>query len=180
MPTSKQVPKNDTQQYDELSEKTIAINRTAKVVEGGRIFSFSAVVVVGNGAGKVGFGIGKSDEVPVAVQKATDQAKKSMISVDLKGHTLQHQITGVHGATQVFMKPAADGTGIIAGSAARAIFEVLGVQNVLSKCYGSTTAINVVNATFDGLKRQVTLKMMSQKRGIDLRKRFQAVKKDKA
>ncbi|MAH60887.1 MAG: 30S ribosomal protein S5 [Legionellales bacterium] len=158
---------SESRQY-ELMEKTIVINRTSKVVEGGRIFSFTAVVVVGNGKGKVGFGIGKSDEVPVAVQKATDQAKKSMIQVPLKGNTIQHPITGRHGASRVYMRPASDGTGVIAGGAARAIFEVMGVENVLSKCIGSTTAINVVNATFDGLKRQKTIKMMSQKRGVNI------------
>lgn len=163
----------EAKQY-ELTEKTITINRTSKVVEGGRIFSFSAVVVVGNGKGKVGFGIGKSDEVPVAVQKATDQAKKSMIQVDLKGGTLQHAIIGKHGASRVFMRPASDGTGVIAGSAARSIFEVMGIENVLSKCLGSTTAINVVNATFDGLKRQKSLKRMSEKRGVNLLKRFKS------
>ena len=163
---------NETTQY-ELVEKTIEINRTSKVVEGGRIFNFSAIVVVGNGKGKVGFGIGKSQDVPGAIQKATDQAKKSMIQVSLRGNTIQHMVNGKHCSTKVFMRPASEGTGVIAGGATRAIFEVLGVENVLSKCIGSTTTVNVVNATFDGLKQQKTRYEVAKRRGISFKDRKQ-------
>ncbi|MEE2770068.1 MAG: 30S ribosomal protein S5 [Pseudomonadota bacterium] len=163
---------NESTQY-ELVEKTIEINRTSKVVEGGRIFNFSAIVVVGNGKGKVGFGIGKSQDVPGAIQKATDQAKKSMIQVSLRGNTIQHMVNGKHCSTKVFMRPASEGTGVIAGGATRAIFEVLGVENVLSKCIGSTTTVNVVNATFDGLKQQKTRYEVAKRRGISFKDRKQ-------
>ena len=163
---------NESTQY-ELVEKTIEINRTSKVVEGGRIFNFSAIVVVGNGKGKVGFGIGKSQDVPGAIQKATDQAKKSMIQVSLRGTTLQHMVNGKHCSTKVYMRPASEGTGVIAGGATRAIFEVMGVQNVLSKCIGSTTTVNVVNATFDGLKQQKTRYEVAKRRGISFKDRIQ-------
>lgn len=156
----------------ELIEKTIEIGRTSKVVEGGRIFNFSAIVVVGNGKGKVGFGIGKSQDVPGALQKATDQAKKSMIQVDLRGSTIQHKVVGRHCATKLLMLPASDGTGVIAGGAARSIFEVMGVENVLAKCIGSTTTINVVYATFDALKRQQTRRSVALRRGISFKDRM--------
>lgn len=148
-----------------LVEKLVQVNRVAKVVKGGRIFGFTALTVVGDGNGKVGFGRGKAKEVPIAIQKALESAKRNMITVDLKGTTLQHTIKGRHGASKVYMQPASDGTGIIAGGAMRAVFEVAGVQNVLAKCYGSTNPTNVVRATINGLKNITSPEGMAAKRG---------------
>lgn len=150
---------------DGLQEKLVDVNRTAKVVKGGRIFRFSALVVVGNGDGKLGMGRGKAREVPVAIQKAMEHARKNMIQLPLYGHTLYHEIITTYGTTKVFMKPAAQGTGIIAGGAMRAIFEVLGVRDVLAKCIGASNPINVVKATIQGLQRMVTPQMVAAKRG---------------
>ena len=149
----------------DLKEKLVTVNRVAKVVKGGRQFGFTALTVVGDGAGRVGFGYGKAREVPVAIQKAMEKARKNMVSVPLKGLTLQHEIWGEHGATRVFMRPASDGTGVIAGGAMRAVFEVAGVQNVLAKCYGSTNPVNVVYATFKGLKNMQSPESVAAKRG---------------
>lgn len=148
-----------------LLEKLIAVNRVAKVVKGGRIFGFSALTVVGDGAGRVGFGRGKAREVPAAIQKAMENARKNMITVALNGSTLQHPVVGKHGSAKVYMQPASDGTGIIAGGAMRAVFEVLGVQNVLAKCLGSVNPVNVVRATFDGLARMNDPAAVAAKRG---------------
>ncbi len=148
-----------------LLEKLIAVNRVAKVVKGGRIFGFSALTVVGDGAGRVGFGRGKAREVPAAIQKAMENARKNMVSIALNEHTLQHAIIGRHGSAKVYMQPASDGTGIIAGGAMRAVFEVLGVQNVLAKCLGSMNPVNVVRATFDGLVRMNNPEGIAAKRG---------------
>lgn len=149
-----------------LVEKLVNVNRVAKVVKGGRIFGFTALTVVGDGKGKIGFGRGKSKEVPVAIQKAMEQARRNMIQVDLKdGHTLQHPINARHGASKVYMQPASEGTGIIAGGAMRAVFEVLGVQNVLAKSVGSTNPINIVRATINGLKQMSSPESMAAKRG---------------
>ncbi|MCO7224982.1 30S ribosomal protein S5 [Pleionea sp. CnH1-48] len=149
-----------------LVEKLVNVNRVAKVVKGGRIFSFTALTVVGDGKGKVGFGRGKAREVPAAIQKAMEQARRNMVQVELKdGHTLQHPITANHGASKVFMKPASEGTGIIAGGAMRAVFEVLGIQNVLAKSNGSTNPINIVRATIKGLANMATPESMAAKRG---------------
>ena len=148
-----------------LQEKLVQVNRVAKVVKGGRIFGFTALTVVGDGKGRVGFGRGKAREVPIAIQKALEAARKNMISVDLDGHTLQHPIKARHGASKVYMQPASEGTGIIAGGAMRAVFEVAGVQNVLAKCYGSTNPVNVVRATFNGLASMLTPEMIAEKRG---------------
>lgn len=149
-----------------LVEKLVNVNRVAKVVKGGRIFGFTALTVVGDGKGKIGFGRGKSKEVPTAIQKAMEQARRNMIQVDLKdGHTLQHPINARHGASKVYMQPASEGTGIIAGGAMRAVFEVLGVQNVLAKSVGSTNPINIVRATINGLKQMSSPEMMASKRG---------------
>jgi len=126
-------------QNGEFLEKLIAVNRVSKVVKGGRIFSFTALTVVGDGNGRVGFGYGKAREVPAAIQKAMEKARRNMVDVDLNGHTLQHPIKGRHSGSKVYMQPASEGTGIIAGGAMRAVLEVAGVQNVLSKCYGSAT-----------------------------------------
>lgn len=156
----------DMNNQEGLVEKLVNVNRVAKVVKGGRIFSFTALTVIGDGKGKIGFGRGKSKEVPVAIQKAMEQARRNMIQVDLKdGHTLQHPITARHGASKVYMQPASEGTGIIAGGAMRAVFEVLGIQNVLAKSIGSTNPINIVRATINGLKQMSSPEQMAAKRG---------------
>lgn len=155
----------DRGQADGLQEKLVEVNRVAKVVKGGRIFGFTAITVVGDGNGRVGFGRGKAREVPLAIQKSLESAKRNMISVDLAGTTLQHPINARHGASKVYMQPASEGTGIIAGGAMRAVLEVAGVQNVLAKCYGSTNPVNVVRATFEGLRRQVSPESVAAKRG---------------
>lgn len=146
-------------------EKLVQVNRVAKVVKGGRIFGFTALTVVGDGAGKVGFGRGKAREVPVAIQKALDAARKNIINVKMNGSTLQYPIRSRHGASAVYMQPASEGTGIIAGGAMRAVFEVAGIQNVLAKCYGSTNPVNVVQATFNGLKSMQSPDDVAARRG---------------
>ncbi len=155
---------DDSQQSD-LKEKLVTVNRVAKVVKGGRQFGFTALTVVGDGAGRVGFGYGKAREVPVAIQKAMEKARKNMIDIPLKGDTLQHEIWGQHGATKVFMRPASEGTGVIAGGAMRAVFEVAGVQNVLAKSFGSRNPINLVRATIDALSNIHTPAEVAAKRG---------------
>jgi small subunit ribosomal protein S5 len=150
---------------DELLEKLVAVNRVAKVVKGGRQFGFAALTVVGDGKGRVGFGRGKAREVPIAIQKAMESARKNMIRVRLKGETLQYPIAAYHGSAKVFMQPASEGTGIIAGGAMRAVFEVLGVHNVLAKCIGSNNPINVVRATVKGLADMRDAEYMAAKRG---------------
>ena len=148
-----------------MQEKLVQVNRVAKVVKGGRIFAFTALTVVGDGQGKVGFGRGKAREVPAAIQKALESARHNMINVDLNGTTLQHPIKARHGASKIFMQPASEGTGVIAGGAMRAVLEVAGVQNVLAKCYGSTNPINVVRATFEGLRSMASPEQVAAKRG---------------
>jgi len=143
---------NHEQKDGELQEKLVQVNRVAKVVKGGRIFGFTALTVVGDGNGRVGFGRGKAREVPVAIQKAMEQARRNMISVQLNGHTLQYPVKARHGASRVYMQPASEGTGVIAGGAMRAVLELAGVHNVLAKCYGSTNPVNVVRATINGLE----------------------------
>ena len=156
----------DTQaQGDGLLEKLVTVNRVAKVVKGGRQFGFTALTVVGDGEGRVGYGYGKAREVPVAIQKAMESARKNMISVNLKGGTLQYPLNGRHGAAKVFMKPASEGTGIIAGGAMRAVFEVVGVHDVLAKCIGSNNPINVLRATIQGLQDMRSPQDMASKRG---------------
>lgn len=150
---------------DDINEKLVKIFRTSKVVKGGRVFSFSAVIVCGDGKGKIGVGRGKAHEVPVAIQKATENARKNMVQVELSGNTVYHETVGKHGATRVFMKPASEGTGVIAGSAMRAVFEVMGVENVLAKCVSSTNPYNVVLATINGLKSMLTPAYVAAKRG---------------
>src|SRR6201987_3476300 len=137
---------------DGLKEKMIAVNRVTKVVKGGRILGFAALTVVGDGDGRIGMGKGKAKEVPVAVQKAMGQARRKMGKVRLKKGTLHHAVTGKHGSTIVFMQPAPDGTGVIAGGAMRAVFDVVGVTNVLAKCHGPTNPYNVVRATLNALE----------------------------
>jgi small subunit ribosomal protein S5 len=156
---------NPRPEGDDLLEKLVAVNRVAKVVKGGRQFGFSALTVVGDGKGRVGYGTGKAREVPVAIQKAMEGARKNMVEVRLKGTTLQYPMMGRHGAAKVFMKPASEGTGIIAGGAMRAVFEVLGVQNVLAKCIGTNNPINVVQATINGLEIMTDAESVAAKRG---------------
>lgn len=155
----------DTQSADGLQERLVAIRRVAKVVKGGRIFGFSALTVVGDGNGKVGFGRGKAREVPVAIQKAMENARKNMKQVSIVNGTLQYPITSSHGAAKVHMQPASDGTGVIAGGPMRAVFDVLGVHNVLAKCIGSNNPINVVHATIKGLAAMSSPEDVAAKRG---------------
>lgn len=150
---------------EELREKMVAINRVTKVVKGGRILGFAALTVVGDGDGGVGMGKGKAREVPIAVQKAMDEAKRTMLKVKLKNGTIYHPIIGRHGAAKVYMQPAPDGTGIIAGGPMRAIFEVMGMNNILAKCIGSTNPYNVVRATLNGLYSMNTPSNIAAKRG---------------
>ncbi len=150
---------------DDLLEKLVAINRVAKVVKGGRLFGFTALTVVGDGKGKVGLGRGKAREVPAAIQKAMENARRNMTSVSLKGQTLQYALTARHGAAKVYMQPASEGTGIIAGGPMRAVFEVLGVRDVLAKCIGSPNPINVIRATVKGLSQMADPEEIAAKRG---------------
>ncbi|BGI51564.1 MAG: 30S ribosomal protein S5 [Buchnera aphidicola (Ceratovacuna japonica)] len=154
----------DNKKINEFQEKLISVNRVSKTVKGGRVFSFTALTVVGNKNGKVGFGYGKSKEVPSAIQKAMEKARKNMISFFLNKNTLQYSIKETFTSSTIFMKPASDGTGIIAGGAMRAVFEVSGVFNVLAKTYGSTNPINVVRATINGLKNMQSPEIVSKKR----------------
>lgn len=148
----------------DLKEKLITVNRVSKTVKGGRVFSFTALTVVGNSKGKVGFGYGKAREVPAAIQKAMEQARRNMINIKIKNGTLQHAVKGVHTSSIIFMKPASEGTGIIAGGAMRAVLEVVGIHNVLAKTYGSTNPINVVRATMNGLKNMKSPENIAAKR----------------
>jgi small subunit ribosomal protein S5 len=150
---------------DGLREKMIAINRVTKVVKGGRILGFAALTVVGDGDGRIGMGKGKSKEVPVAVQKAMDEARRKMIKVPLRQGTLQHTVIGEHGASRVLMSPAKEGTGVIAGGPMRAIFDVMGVTNVVAKSLGSTNPYNMVRATINGLSKMSTPDEIAAKRG---------------
>jgi small subunit ribosomal protein S5 len=151
-----------------LQEKLIQVNRVAKVVKGGRIFAFTALTAVGDGNGRVGFGRGKAREVPLAIQKAMEAARRNMIHVSLDGTTLEYPVKARHGASMIYMQPASEGTGIIAGGAMRSVLELAGVQNVLAKCYGSTNPVNVVNATFKGLKNMRAAESVAAKRGKTL------------
>ena len=150
---------------DDLLEKLVAVNRVAKVVKGGKQFGFTALTVVGDGAGRVGFGYGKAREVPVAISKAMTQARKNLINVALRNDSLHYAVTGAHGATRVYMQPASDGTGVIAGGGMRAVLECAGVRNVLAKSYGSRNPINVVRATMDALAKLRTPDDIAAKRG---------------
>ena len=153
------------QNQDGLREKMITVNRVTKVVKGGRIMSFAALSVVGDGDGGVGMGKGKAREVPLAVQKAMDEAKRGMLKVNLTNGTLHHAVTGRHGAAKVLIQPASEGTGIIAGGAMRAIFEVMGITDVLAKCIGSANPYNVVRATLNGLAAANSPAEIAAKRG---------------
>ena len=160
---------DDSTKSDGLHEKLVSVARTAKVVKGGRVFGFSVLVVVGDGNGKIGVGRGKAREVPVAIQKAMERARKNMLYVPLAKGTVPHQILWRYGASKVFLKPASEGTGIIAGGAMRAVFEVLGVQNILAKSIGSSTPTNVVRATIVALLHMVTPDSVAAKRGKTVR-----------
>jgi small subunit ribosomal protein S5 len=159
------VESNQQESADGLREKMIAVNRVTKVVKGGRILGFAALTVVGDGDGSIGMGKGKSREVPVAVQKAMDEARRKMHKINLKNGTLHHAVIGRHGAAMVYMQPASEGTGIIAGGPMRAVFEVMGVHNILAKCIGSANPYNVVRATIDGLMKVNTPYEIAAKRG---------------
>ncbi|WP_159656986.1 30S ribosomal protein S5 [Vibrio atypicus] len=156
----------EQQQASDLQEKLIAVNRVSKTVKGGRIMSFTALTVVGDGNGRVGFGYGKAREVPAAIQKAMEKARRNMVTIALNEGTLHHPVKGRHSGSKVYMQPAAEGTGVIAGGAMRAVLEVAGVHNVLSKAYGSTNPINIVRATIDGLSGMKSPEMVAAKRGL--------------
>lgn len=151
---------------DGLIEKMVAVNRVTKVVKGGRIMAFSALTVVGDGDGRVGMGKGKSKEVPVAVQKAMDQARRNLIKVPMKGRTIYHEVVGKHGATRVFMQPAKDGNGVKAGGPMRLVFDAMGIHNISAKVHGSTNPYNIVRATLNGLQKLYTPGDIAAKRGL--------------
>jgi small subunit ribosomal protein S5 len=157
-------PKKERKLYE---ERVVSIGRVTKVVKGGRRFSFSALVVVGDQKGKVGFGTGKASEVPDAIKKAIEDAKKNIIHVPMNGTTIPHTVTGKYGAGKVFLRPASEGTGVIAGGPVRAVLELAGIEDVLSKSLGSNTPINIVRATFEGLKTLRTVDQVAQMRGIN-------------
>ncbi|NIP18958.1 MAG: 30S ribosomal protein S5 [Xanthomonadales bacterium] len=155
----------DQENSDGLLEKLVAVNRVAKVVKGGRIFGFTALSVVGDGEGKVGFGYGKAREVPVAIQKSMEKARRNMIQVSLKDGTLWHPVKASHSGSRIYMQPASQGTGVIAGGAMRAVLETVGVRNVLAKSVGSNSPVNLVRATIKGLQQMYNPEMIAAKRG---------------
>ena len=155
----------DRENNDGMLEKLVAVNRVAKVVKGGRVFGFTALSVVGDGNGKVGFGYGKAKEVPVAIQKSMEKARRDMVTISLKDGTLWHPVKARHSGSRIYMQPASEGTGVIAGGAMRAVLETVGVHNVLAKSVGSNTPINLVRATIKGLKAMHNPKSIAAKRG---------------
>lgn len=159
-------PRRQQQEEKQFEERVVHINRVTKVVKGGRRFRFSALVIIGDKQGNVGFGTGKAQEVPDAIKKAVEAAKTNMINVPIVGTTIPHQATGVFGAGRVLMRPASEGTGIIAGGAVRSIFELAGINDVLSKSLGTSTPINMVRATFAGLAELRTVEQVAELRGI--------------
>ena len=150
----------------DLKEVNVAVNRVSKTVKGGRIMRFTALMVVGDGQGHVGYGLGKASEVPEAMRKATEDAKKNMIKVSLVGDTIPHEVTGIFGAGKVLLKPASEGTGVIAGGAVRAVLECAGIKNIRTKCLRSNNVTNVVKATFEGLKSLRTAEEVAALRGL--------------
>ena len=155
---------------DGLIEKMISVNRVTKVVKGGRIMAFSALTIVGDGKGRIGMGKGKSKEVPVAVQKAMDQARRNLVQIPLRKGTIHHEVIGRHGATRVFMQPAKEGSGVKAGGPMRLVFDALGVHNISAKVHGSTNPYNIVRATLDGLSKLYTPAEVAAKRGMSVEK----------
>ena len=158
--------KIDASTLGELMETNVAVKRVSKTVKGGRIIRFTAIMVVGDGAGHIGYGLGKAAEVPEAIRKAIEDAKKNMIEVSLNGGTIPHEIIGSYGAGKVLMKPASEGTGIIAGGTVRKVFEIAGIKNIRAKCMRSNNPVNVVKATFEGLKQLRTVDEVAKMRGI--------------
>lgn len=158
--------KNKQEEIKEFEEKVVNIGRVTKVVKGGRRFRFSAIVIVGNRKGKVGFGTGKAQEVPDAIKKAIENAKKNLIDVPIVGTSIPHEVNGKFGAGHVFLRPASEGTGVIAGGAVRSICELAGINDILSKCIGSRTPINMVRATFNGLESLKTREEIASLRGL--------------
>ena len=153
---------------EELLEKLVKVNRVSKVVKGGRQFGFTALTVIGDGNGRVGFGYGKAKEVPLAIQKAMEKARRDMTKIPIINGTLHYPLIGKHGAARVYIQPASEGTGIIAGGAMRSVFEAVGVHNVLAKTYGSTNPVNVVRATIAGLAKIKSPEEIAEKRGLSV------------
>jgi small subunit ribosomal protein S5 len=163
------VRERDNARKDNFQEQLINVRRVSKVVKGGRIFGFSALTVVGDGEGRVGMGRGKAREVPIAVQKAMEDARRNMFKVQMKGDTIQYPMIGRHGSARVVLRPATEGTGIIAGGTMRAVFEVMGIQNVLTKVIGTTNPVNVTRATIAALKSMRSASFIAAKRGKDIK-----------